>query len=443
MPVDVDKIQSSEKFPTKVDVAIIGGGIVGACAAYEMALKGLSVALLEKGHIGGEQSSRNWGWVRQQNRDLFELPMAMYSLDRWEALGPELGVDLGFRRSGIVFTTTQDEDMQRWERWNNRAREQGFVSHLMTSAQARERSPGSTTSWVGGVWSPTDGRAEPAKAAPAIADGARKLGAYVVQQCAVRGLEIVAGRAAGVWTERGLIKADSVVCAGGAWSSRLCRRHGIDLPIANIVGTAMRTTPVPEFVGGGVSTPNLSLRRRLDGCYTLAIPGFGRMELAPQGIRYAARFYQVYRAKLAKKLKIRIGSSFFNGPEAAGSWEMDQASPFERIRVLDPAPDRELLGAALANLIKEFPAFQGVQVAQSWAGLIDTTPDIVPVISTVDALPGFIIAAGMSGHGFGIGPGAGRLICEMVMNEKPYLNIDAYRLTRFSDGTQLRKPEMM
>ena len=90
----------------------------------------MRVVLCEKGHIAGEQSGRNWGWVRQQNRALYELPLAMHSLSRWEALSKEVGRDVGFRRSGIVYTTDSQESLEKWETWGRQAREQGFVETL-------------------------------------------------------------------------------------------------------------------------------------------------------------------------------------------------------------------------------------------------------------------------------------------------------------------------
>lgn len=443
MPIEVDAIPDSPTFTKEADVVVIGGGIVGACTAYELARAGVSVALVEKGRVGCEQSGRNWGWVRQQNRDLFELPLAMYSLRRWGELGAEIGMDLGFRREGILYGTRQEADVARWERWGQGARELGFVSHLLSAEATTRRLGGATSNWVGGLWSPDDGRAEPSKAAPAIARGAQALGAGLHQQCAARGLEITNRRVTGVWTEHGLIKAATVVCAGGAWSSRLLRQYGIELPVANIVGTALRTTVAPEVFAGCLSTPDFALRRRLDGAYTVAIPGFGRMELAPQGIRYATKFHEMYRAKLAKKLKIRIGRSFFSGPEALGSWTLDQVSPFEKMRILDPVPDREFLAMAIERLTREFPLLAGIKVAHAWAGLIDTTPDIVPVISPVATLPGLVIAASFSGHGFGIGPGAGRLVKELVLEQTPFVDPAPYRLARFSGGSKIRRPEML
>ncbi|MDT0176694.1 FAD-binding oxidoreductase [Enterobacter sp. BRE11] len=442
MRIKINAVTDSPTFPEQVDVVVIGGGIIGTSVAYELAKQGVAVALFEKGVIGGEQSGRNWGWVRQQNRDLYELPLAMRSLQRWEELGGEIGLDLGFRRSGILYGTQNEADVARWEKWGKHAKQLGFVSHLLSPKEAHERL-GDQARWVGGIWSPTDGRAEPSLAAPAIAVGAQKLGASVHQRCAVRGLDISAGRVSGVWTERGRVRASQVICCGGAWSSRFCKQYGIDLPSANILGTAFKTTAAPEVIQGCLSMPELCIRRRLDGSYTVAIPGRGQLDLAPQNIRYATKFYPMYRSKIAKKLKLRLNGSFFNGPEAAGRWSNDGVSPFEKIRVLDPAPDRQILNEALRSLVKAFPALEGIKIDHAWGGWIDTTPDLVPVIDEMPRVPGLFIASGFSGHGFGIGPGAGLLCAQLMTNRQLFTDIAPYRLTRFDKGNAIREPQMM
>lgn len=151
----------------------------------------------------------------------------------------------------------------------------------------------------------------------------------------------------------------------------------------------------------------------------------------------------MFRSKLKKKLKIRVGSSFFHGPEAGADWRDDDVSPFERMRVLDPEPDREWLQRALENVASVFPTLSGLRIAHAWAGAIDTTPDLIPVISKVDAKPGLVIASGFSGHGFGLGPGAGLLASQLVLDEAPDFDIGRYRLARFTDGTKLTHPQMM
>lgn len=442
MRINIDAVPDSPDFPQNVDVIVIGGGIIGTSVTYELAKRGVSVALFEKGVIGGEQSGRNWGWVRQQNRDIYELPVAIRSLKRWESLGNEIGLDLGFRRTGILYGTSNEVDLAKWEAWGEKAKFLGFESHILSAKETKERIAGQTA-WKGGVWSPTDGRAEPSKAAPALAVGAQKLGAYIHQRCAVRGLDIAGGKVSGVWTERGRVNAGRVVCCGGAWSSRFCKRFGIELPSANILGTAFKTTLAPEVIKGCLSMPDLAVRRRLDGSYTVAIPGRGTLDLAPQNLRHATRFYPMYRSKIAKKLKFRLNRSFFSGPEAAGSWSMDRISPFERNRILDPVPDPQLLSEAIRRLEREFPKLKGIKIDHAWAGWIDTTPDLVPVIDEIQSLPGLVISSGFSGHGFGIGPGAGELCAQLIMNEQPFTDLTPYSLRRFDKGNAIREPQMM
>jgi glycine/D-amino acid oxidase-like deaminating enzyme len=112
-------------------------------------------------------------------------------------------------------------------------------------------------------------------------------------------------------------------------------------------------------------------------------------------------------------------------------------SPLEQVRILDPAPVEPILEEALSSLKQIFPAFASVQVEERWAGAIDATPDAVPVISGVDNLPGLYLATGFSGHGFGIGPGAGRLMADLVTGKTPLVDPAPFRYSRFVDGTKL------
>jgi glycine/D-amino acid oxidase-like deaminating enzyme len=432
----VDRIPSDERLPEAADVVVIGGGVAGITAAYYLARKGHSVAVVEKGHVAGEQSSRNWGWVRQQNRDERELPLIRHSLQLWGGLAEETGRDLGFRRTGLLYVTTERRDLEEWERWSELARGYQVHSRMLSAEEAQGMTPNCTRRWIGGVHSPTDGRAEPSKAVPALAEAARALGVTIHQGCAVRSLDITGGRVSGVITERGRIRAGAVLCAGGAWSSLLCRRHGIDLPQAGVRSTVFATEAAPAIVEGGLSTPSYVMRRRLDGGYTVAIRGRGRLEITPQGLRYARRFWPIYRKRAAGGVSIRLGRSFLQGPEALGGWG-DGASPFEKTRVLDPAPDMATVAEAMEQMRAAHPEFAGLKVSHAWGGWIDNTPDAIPVISPVAKLPGFFLSTGFSGHGFGIGPGAGRLAADLIAGETPAVDPAPFRYDRLIDGSPL------
>jgi glycine/D-amino acid oxidase-like deaminating enzyme len=428
------RIQSDEKLPATADAVIIGGGIIGSAAAYFLARRGLSVALVEKGHVGGEQSSRNWGWCRRQNRDERELPLAGLSLRLWETLTGEIGRDLGFRRCGLVYVTDNPLQLGEWEKWRDLAGRFNVNTRMLNSKEAAMASTGSTRNWLGGVHSIDDGKADPARAAPVLAEGARVLGATIHQNCAARGLDITNGAVTGVVTEKGLIKTGAVLCAGGAWASAFCRRHGISFPQASVRQSSLRTKPGPN-VTEALFTPDCVLTRRLDGSYTLAISGKATLEVTPQALRYARAFLPMFIKRL-KAVEVGIGRSFVAGPEAMASWRLDEVSPFEHVRVLDPEPKPRAISAILARVKELYPALAGIEIAESWGAYVDCTPDAVPVISPVEGIEGFFLAAGFSGHGFGIGPAAGHLAADLVANDIPCVDPGPFRLSRLLDGSR-------
>ncbi len=442
MSPPVQPVASDAALPQAVDVVVVGAGIAGIAAAYELARKGHSVAVIEKGVVSGEQSSRNWGWCRAQNRDIRELPLAMWGLRRWEELSVETGRDLGFRRTGLVYATDRRADLAEWDRWGEAARPFQMQTRMLSGAEAEALTPGSRGGWTGGIHSPTDGRAEPSLAVPALAEAARVLGVTIHQKCAVRGFHIEAGRLKGVVTERGLVRADAVLVAGGTWTGLLMRRYGLRFVQASVRSTSFATVPAPAVTEGGLALPGVTLRRRLDGGYTIGMSGRGLMEVSPQGLRYAKPFWSTFKKRRAG-LAITVGRSFFDGPEGFARWSMDAETPFERMRTLDPPPEQRLIRAGLESLGKAYPALKGIAVARSWGGQVDMTPDAIPVISAVDPLPGLFVSAGYSGHGFGIGPAAGRLAADLVAGDAPIVDPHPYRYSRMTDGSDLGAPGMM
>jgi glycine/D-amino acid oxidase-like deaminating enzyme len=438
----VQSVASDEKLPKAADVVVIGAGIAGCTAAWELAKRDFSVALIDKGRVGGEQTSRNWGWVRQQHRDLRELPLAMKSLEIWGELNAEIGAETCLRRTGLVYVTTRPADFAQWEAWTLKAREYQMHSTVLTPAEAKALTPGSAPDWIGGVHSPTDGRAEPSLAGPAIAEAARALGATIHQDCAARGLDTEAGKVSGVITEQGVIRTQAVLLAGGAWSGLFCRRHGLRLAQASVKSTSFSTAPAPEVAQGGLSMPDVTIRRRLDGGYTVGLGGRGLLELSPQGLMYARQFWPTFK-KRRWGLSFTVGRSFFDGPEMLARWSFDKASPFERHRTLDPGADAKLVQLGLTRLAEHYPTLKGLKVAHSWGGFIDSTPDGIPVISAVETMPGLYLSTGYSGHGFGIGPGAGRLAADLISGDPPSVDPHPFRYSRMIDGSDLGEPGMM
>ncbi|RVB81869.1 FAD-binding oxidoreductase, partial [Mesorhizobium sp. M7A.F.Ca.CA.002.04.1.1] len=120
------------------------------------------------------------------------------------------------------------------------------------------------------------------------------------------------------------------------------------------------------------------------------------------------------------------------------SWNADEESPFERMRVLNPAPETSALRAIDGGFRELFPQFTTVPLKASWAGMIDAMPDVVPIVDRAAAFPGLVVATGMSGHGFGIGPGMGRILSDLIQGNETGHNLHRFRQSRFSDGSPIR-----
>ncbi|WP_334175046.1 FAD-binding oxidoreductase [Pseudoxanthobacter sp.] len=433
MPHPLVSVASDDVLPAAADVVVIGGGIIGVSAALFLAREGLSVAVVEKGRIAAEQSSRNWGWVRQQGRDRRELALIVKSLAIWDEFQATLGRDLGFRRTGLLSLTRERAEMERWQRWAVRGRAAGIAAVELSAYEAEATLPAHGQPWVGGLLTPTDGRAEPSVAAPAIAEAARQAGASLHQMTAARGLLVNGGRVAGVVTEHGTVATGAVLVAAGAWSSLFLRHHGIRLPQLTVRETVSRTTSALEILQGATLNAGLCLRRRLDRGYTLTPRSDASHDLVPDSFRFFFDFLPLWRQNLGS-VRLSFGAEF------RAAWKRDRVRPptevsaFEMRRINDPAPDRRVAAKVLAALRQERPELGEIAIAESWGGRIDATPDLVPVIDRPVEVAGLTVATGFSGHGFGIGPGAGRLAADLVTGASPLVDPAPFRLSRFGGG---------
>src|SRR5580698_1921806 len=233
MGPQVETVSHDTALPAEADVVVIGGGIIGVSTALYLSDKGLRVALCEKGTIAGEQSSRNWGWVRVTHRDMREFELSIESLKLWRTMDRTLGIDTGFTQCGILYMSENDAKMNDHRVWLEKARQlagDAFDTREVDSQTVAGLLPGATKTFKGGLYTPGDGRAEPQKAVPAMANALRQRGVTILTPCAVRGIETSAGRVSAVVTEHGAIRCQSVVVAGGAWSRLFCGNLDVDVP---------------------------------------------------------------------------------------------------------------------------------------------------------------------------------------------------------------------
>lgn len=427
----ITPVQTSRDMPRSTTVVVIGGGIVGLMAALTLAERGIPVTLLEKGRIAGEQSSRNLGWIRKIGREERDLPLSLASERLWTAMAERLGADVGYRRAGIMYVARTHAEMAGHRAWLEATRDASLDARLLTAAQIDELAPGGAGGWAGGIHSPTDGRAEPTLASSAIARAALAKGAVIVEDCAVRTLSMAAGRVSGVVTERGEIRCDQVILAGGLWSRRFLGNLGVALPTLPLVASVLRTAPMEGPTEIAVGAPDFSFRKRADGGYTITQRGAFIVPLVPDSLLIGHRYLPMLRTQW-QSVRLSLGRDFIDDLALGRRWSGSSTSPFEQVRTMDPPVNEGLNAEAMRNLVAAWPVFKDAVIEESWAGTIDVTPDSLPVISPVAKLPGLTLASGFSGHGFGTSPAAGQLAADLATGAAPIVDPAFYRLERLS-----------
>lgn len=432
----------SEPFESTADVVVIGGGIVGAATAYYLAKRRVKVVLLEKGNIGNEQSSRAWGFVRQQGRDPAELPLMIESNKIWPGLSEELGTDIEWVQGGVLTVANDDEQLGRFEEWLKSVKGFNLDTRMMSREEVARLIPDMEGSWVGGMYTPSDGHAEPTKVPNAFARAAASLGATIYTHCPAQRIELSAGRVSGVVTERGTIKTSVVVCAAGAWSTKIARTLGISLPQLAVLSTAAETEPVRPLTRAAVWTQGCAFRQRSNGSLYVAGGARGGIDLTLDSFRYARYFLPNY-LKNRSIFTMQVGRRLLRDiRQTIGFPRNGDLPPFAQAGDIEPTPNLKLAQKSRDNFMKLFPSLGPVRIRRVWAGYIDSLPDALPVLGESGHVQGFIFATGFSGHGFAMGPIVGRLMSELIIDGQTSIDISQLSFDRFREG-KIGKPKSL
>ncbi|AGI72582.1 FAD dependent oxidoreductase [Octadecabacter arcticus 238] len=424
--------------PSDTDVVVIGGGVIGVCAALYLNRAGQRVVLLEKGRIAGEQSSRNWGWIRQQGRDPDELPIMVEAARLWRELSTQTGGTIGLVQGGLTYMAEDAAKQEKFADWLPHAKANGVDSRLLSRTELADLMPEARRDWVGGLHTASDMHAEPLVAVATFARLAAQEGVTIIEGCAARGIEQAAGRVVAVVTEAGTIKTPQVVVAGGAWSSLFLRNAGVSIPQLSVRESVVAVDAPPMTYKGGGADRTIAFRTRTDGGYTLAMGAFHEFFIGPDAFRAFGKFWtQLKSDPFGTRFLPGAPNGYPDGWGTARRWALDDITPFEKLRVLNPTPN----AANCAGLVKEFatlfPDLGQVRAKATWAGMIDTMPDLVPVVDHIEDVPGLTVATGMSGHGFGIGPAIGRILADMVTGNATGYDLARFRFSRFTDKSKM------
>lgn len=425
------RIETDPGLPAEVDVLVIGGGIAGVTAALHLREQGLRVTICEKGLVGAEQSSRGLGWVASllDGPGRFELSAASKRL--WTDYGARLGIDTTYRRSGLVLPCRSDDEAEAFHAWKDFASSRGEVDAELLSGEAlRRRFPRMAALRPAAVAvQASDGGIEPERAVPLLAQAARRNGVRIVENCAVRGLETSAGAVSGAVTEHGPVRAGAVVVAAGAWSRLFCGSLGVDVPQLSAYATMSRLSGAEAGPPGCGTTGKAGWRRDVDGGCSFGA-NVAIAAIVPDSFRLLRHFLPAFMRERAS-ISLDLDRDFIDALRTPRKWPLDGPTPFEENRILTSAPDMEASRRALRDLREAFGGLADARVTEVWGGVIDSTPDRIPVVSAVESMPGLFLCTGFSGHGLAMAPAAGRLVADLVGRRPTVVDPLPYRLSRF------------
>ncbi len=368
---------------------VVGGGVIGASAAFHLAEAGRSVVLCERGALASGSTTRAAGGVRAQFSDPLNIAIALRSLEAFRAFAERPGAEIDLRQVGYLFLLDRPGDVAVFERNVALQNALGVPSRVIDVAEARRLSPLIGTDGVlAAVFSPSDGYATTEGVVQGYAGAARGLGAVVATGCEVTGIDVRAGEIAGVSTSLGHVATGVVVCAAGVWSPALAALVGVELPVV----------PVLREVG-----------------FTAPMPGAG---MPPLTVDFTTGFY-------------------FHGEGPGLLFGMaDPATPpgFDTPR--DPAWLEKVLVVAERRL----PALLDAGIAGGWAGYYEVTPDHNALIGEAAGVGRFLYATGFSGHGFLQSPAVGEIVRDLVLGRPPFVDVGPLAVERFAAGAT--RPEV-
>lgn len=371
--------------PTRVDVAIVGGGTAGCSAALHLAQAGQSVVLFEQRLCGGGASGQNYGGVRQQGRCPEELPLSFRARAMWDRLPDIVGHDCGFRASGHIKLARTEAEFASLEDWRKMAASHGLEVTLISSNALRDQHPYLGTEVKGGSFCASDGHANPRLVGPLFARAAERAGADLREHCQVAKLEREGAAFRISLADGRSVVADAVLNTAGAWGATIAAQIG-------------------ETYDERLMSPNMVVTEPLAPMLTANFGVCG-------GDIY---FRQTPR-----------GNVVFGGGRGMADRERNLCRPLGPVTV----------GAA-AKMLALVPGIENASVIRSWSGIEGAMPDDRPVFGPSPTVPGLIHAFGFSGHGFQLGPAAGAVLSELVLTGRSETDIGGLSPTRFVPPVQ-------
>jgi glycine/D-amino acid oxidase-like deaminating enzyme len=415
----------------RADVVVVGGGISGYASAAAAAGRGATVILVEKEDgPAREGSGRAQGSLRLQGREAVEFPLAREAIGRWRALEDEVDCELRF--GGNLYLCDDVAELPSLRALVADAHVAGLSDvSLLSHEEAQAVLPQATGPFAAAMWSAYDGQCDPAKATRAFADRAHALGVTTLTGTLARSIDERGGSVRGIDTSAGYIEAGAVVVTGGVWTPHLVRTVGVEVPIMPVVHGQAETGPIDEHFEPTIRAFGFGCRQRPDGRLVLSAGINARVE---------------HRLTFAATRNARLWASRYRSNRGNVRLRLDPALTLRQVRdrsrlstahipiaTEPPAPRRADVDAALAALQRALPAFGCLRIERYWSGLLDISPDGLPIIDHRAGPEGLVFVTGLSGHGLALGPVTGEICADLALEGATTRPIHPFRLARFAE----------
>lgn len=417
-PVPLISHETSNSPHRTTDAIVIGGGVLGLLTALELRWRGLDVIVIEAKTAGSSQSGRNLGFVRQQGRVSGEAALLKRSSEKWAELGTALGDDLKWTKGGHISLSRTDAGGQEIGDWEAVARDHQIPFSVFTGREIQQRFPWLSSVFTTAGFTPEDAHVDPAYAIAAIRQFAENEKVTICEGTQVLSLDTAAGRVSGVQTNRGQIEAPHVICAAGAWTSRLLRPLGIRLPLHLGALTLGVSGQVPRFTESTVwEVGGVGMRQTSSGKIVFGLGAFVDIDARWEDVAATANLLPLL-LKNRRSMRIKVGRSLAG--DVAKVITRRPLGPYEWREYLPNGNDIAVGLKLLQEMIPD--CAHTISLEHSWAGCIDSTSDFLPAVGDV-GLPGLIVAAGTSGHGMGIAPAVGEAVAQLAVENQSSVDL--------------------
>jgi glycine/D-amino acid oxidase-like deaminating enzyme len=429
--------EPGEALPSSADVVVVGAGICGVTAAEALARRGARVVVVEKEPgPGQEQSGRAQGAIRVQGREAAELPLALESLEIWKSVA-EHGDEFELRFGGNLYFCTNEDEVRQAAELRDAAHANALADvRLLIPDEAREIVPAATGEFAAAMWSPGDAQCLPRAATEFFAKRAATAGARLSYSTLATQIVESGGAVRGLATTRGTIDAPAVVVTGGVWTAHLAATAGVHVPVMPVALSQFETEPVEPLIGPTLRCFEFGARQRPNGQLSMSA-GMNTIVdhyLSFASLRHARLWTRRYLAN-RKSIRLHVDwrrlSRELRGRSAAAAEQM--------ARAVERDANRPLMDASLEAAGRMIPRLRDVRISRCWAGVIDMSPDGLPILDGSTGLDGLVVVTGLSGHGLALGPAIGRIAAELATEGRTDRSIDAFSLRRFAGETPVPK----